>query len=76
LPRATRFDIDRFRKENAWMHVPADPELCGCRHYRCCKENGHLSGQCRRPPTVKTWTFREEYRCAVCIEYMFGGSRS
>ena len=47
----TRSSIEKIRAELAWVREPVDPNLCSCRHLRCCEETGHTVGRCPRKPT-------------------------
>jgi hypothetical protein len=38
-------------------------------------KSGHAVGKCPRAPTGKMWSFRQEYFCAPCRSYHFGGDR-
>src|SRR5690242_15613256 len=68
MPR-TYSSIDKIRAEFAWINEPVDPNVCGCRHLRCCESEGHAIAKCPRTPTRAFWSFRREHYCEVCIEY-------
>src|SRR5262249_14040060 len=74
MPR-TYSPIEKIRAELAWVNEPVDPNVCGCRHARCCERESHAIAKCPRSPTRTFWSFRREYYCDICIEYQFGGSK-
>jgi hypothetical protein len=71
-----RSSIEKIRAELAWVNEPVDPNVCGCRHVLCCEQEGHAVGKCTHVPTRTYWSFRLEYRCAICIEYESGGKKA
>jgi hypothetical protein len=73
MPR-TYSNIEKIRAELAWLNEPVDPNVCGCRHMLCCEKTGHALAKCANKPTEKIWSFRQEYLCADCRSYHFGGS--
>ena len=68
-------NVEKIRAELAWVNEPVNPKVCGCRHLRCYEQTGHAVGKCPRAPTEKMWSFRQEYLCAPCRSYHFGGDR-
>jgi len=38
--------IDKIRAELAWVNETPDPNKCGRRSLRCCKETEHKAGAC------------------------------
>jgi hypothetical protein len=59
MPRLSS-SIEKIRAELAWVNEPVDPNVCGCRHLRCCEQTGHTAGKCPRKPTEKMWSFRQQ----------------
>src|SRR5262249_34789282 len=68
--------IDAIRAKLAWVNATPDPNKCGCRNVRCCKETGHQPGACSGSVATKFWTFRWEYYCAPCREYGWCGGKA
>ena len=62
----TNSKIDNIHAELSWVAEEPDPNRCGCRHMRCCKEKGHKAGECSSKVETKLWTFRWEYYCRTC----------
>jgi len=75
MPRSST-RIAKIRAELAWVNETPDPNRCGCRHVRCCKETLHKRGECSRPVETKFWTFRWEYYCQQCREYEWAGNKA
>jgi len=59
----------KIRAELAWVTETPDPNRCGCRSVRCCDETRHKPGGFAAGET-KFWTFRWEYYCQRCREYV------
>src|SRR5262245_52854260 len=69
-------NLEKIRAELAWVNETPDPNKCGCRHLRCCKETGHKPAACTGVVATEFGSFRWEYYCAPCREYDWCGAKA